>query len=589
MGVRTPEWRPEQAPRQSAPLTSVLILGGVVFLILLANGRPIESGDTRSLARTAASLVTAGDLNLDEYDDVEFPFAREAGGHKVSIYPALPAVMAAPVFLVARFLYAFDEESTAFTGKLAAALFTAAAVAVFFLTLSLRHPSVDARWAAVVLALGTSLWSTSQALWQHPAAVLWLCVCLLFLERAQDEDVWAGRAGLPLGLMVAARHADVVLAAVIAIAVMIRWPRRLLALAAWGAPGVAFVAIYNALIFGSPWSHGFSGSLGRFSETWGVGQLGLLVSPAKGLLVFTPVVVVGLVGLFIARRRHPWMAGTFGLAFLAHLVFSGRWREWHGGECFGPRLMTDAVPLLLFFAPEGLAKLQGFGAALAVLSIGVQALGAFAYDGRWERLFQREEKRVEAKGFAEHPELWDPPRSPLVFHAARRVFVPALPVLKDGRLVVREHPVVLFGPTGSRFSFTGGVDHVVVKGVDATAGDVHLQRGALCDEGRLRLRGRWDGIFLRVRPIARLGRLELRLVGHGKGTLYVGERSFWSGAPRWREYRVNGPFRLRHSYLFADSGGPDLLVTTGRGGGVVSLDSVALVPPGDPEKPIEAP
>jgi hypothetical protein len=388
--------------------------------------------------------------------------------------------------------------------------------------------------------------------------------------------------------MVATRHADIVLAAVLAVAVAIRWPRRVLAFLAWAAPAVAFVAFYNSRTFGAPWSHGFSGSLGRFSEPWGAGQLGLLASPGKGLLVFTPVVLVGIVGLFIARRGKPWMAAALGSAFVAHLVFTGRWREWHGGESFGPRLMTDAVPLLLYFAPEGLAKLQGFGAALAALSIGVQALGAFAYDGRWERLFQREEPSAAAAGFAAHPELWDPLASPIVFHARRRVLVPALPVWKEGRLAVREHPVVLFGPTGSRLSFTAGLDQVVVKGADATAEDIHLQRGALCDEGRLRLRGRWDALFLRVRPIARLGRLELRLVGHGKGTLYVGERSFWGNdAPRWREYRVNGPFRLRHPYLYADSGGSDLLVTTGRGGAVVSLDSVALVPPGDPEKPLE--
>ncbi|HET7290826.1 MAG TPA: hypothetical protein VFM88_00245 [Vicinamibacteria bacterium] len=590
MGVRTPEGRPERAPLRSPPAASAVALGLAILLLLLANGRAIESGDTRSLARTAASLVTSGDLNLDEYADVGFPFAREEGGHKVTIYPALPALMAAPVFLAARFVYAFDEVSVAFTGKLAASLFAAAAAAVFFVTLGRRHPLVDARWAAVVLALGTSLWSTSQALWQHPAAVLWLCVALLFLDMAQEDDAWAGRAGLPLALMVAARHADVAIATVIAAAIALRWPRRALALLAWGAPVAAFVAVYNGLTFGALWRHGFSGSLGRFSEPWGVGQLGLLLSPAKGLVVFTPVVIVGLVGLLVERRRRPWMAATLGLAFLAHLVLTGRWREWHGGESLGPRLMTDAVPLLLFFAPEGLAKLQGFGAALAALSIGVQALGAFAYDGRWERLYQREESRsAEAVGFTEHPELWDPIRSPMVFHVARRVVLPAAPVVKDGRLLVREHPMVLFGPKGSRFTFTGGIDQVVVKGADATAGDVHLRRGAYCEDRRLRLAGRWAGLFLRVREVARLRELELRLVGSGRGTLYVGERSFWSGTPRWREYPVSGAFRLRHKYLYADSGGSDILVTNGRDGALVSLESVALVAPGDPEKPLELP
>jgi len=589
MAGRTPSaerpilWSPPTPPRGSAAFA----LGLVVFLAFVANGRPIESGDTRALARTAASLVQEGDFDLDEYPDVDFPFARESGPHRFAVYPALPAVMAAPVFLAARLVFALDEEGSAFAGKLASAGFAAAAAGVFFLALARRHPAADARWATVALALGTSLWSTSQALWQHPAAVLWLCVALWFLVRAEEDDAWAGRAGLPIALVFAARHADVAIASVLALGVAVRWPRRLPSFALWAAPVAALLALHQWLAFGAPWRHGFSGSLGRFSEPWGVGQLGLLVSPGKGLLVFTPVVLVGLVGLVRALRRERFLPATLGLAFLAHLLLTGRWREWHGGECFGPRLMTDAVPLLLFFAPEGLAKLQGIGLLLAVASIGVQGLGAFAYDGRWERLFQRE--APARTGTSGHPELWDPARSPIVFHAARRVVQLALPSLRDGRLVIRQHPRVLFGPTGSRFSFGGGLDEVAVAGADATAGDVHLQRGALCEEGRLRLRGRWDGIFLRVRPVARLRKLELRVSGHGKGTLYVLERSFWSPTPRVREYRLSGPFRIRHPYLYADSGGSDLLVTTGRGGAVVSLDGVALVAPGDPDAPIQLP
>jgi hypothetical protein len=566
------------------------LLAVVVFAVLLSNGRAIESGDTRALARTAASLVQDWDFDLDEYPDVEFPFAREGtGGRKFSIYPALPAVMATPAFLASRLLFGLDEEGVAFAGKLASSAFAALAAAVFFVTLARAHPAIDARWAAVVLALGTPLWSTSQALWQHTAAVLWLCVALLWMMRAGDDDAWAGRVGLPLALMVAARHADVALAAVLALGVALRWPRRIPALLAWGAPVAALVAFYQWHAFGSPWQHGFSGSLGRFSEPWGVGQLGLLLAPGKGLFVFTPVALVGLVGLLRVWRRERWLAATLGGAFVAHLVLSGRWREWHGGECYGPRLMTDALPLLLYFAPEGLAKLQAFGALLAALSVGVQALGALAYDGRWERLFQREVKPREASGFAAHPELWDVGNSPIAFHAARRVILPSLPSLREGRLVIRQHPLVLFGPTGSRFSFTGGSDEVVVRGADNTAGDIHLQRGAYCEEGRLRLRGRWDALFLRVRPVARLRRLELRLSGHGQGTLYVGERSVWSPSPRFEDYAVSGPFRIRHPYLYADSGGGDLLVTTGRAGGVVSLESVALVAPGDPEKPLQLP
>jgi hypothetical protein len=582
MGVRAPEARDAvsgsmYAGRPSgASAAAAVALGVVILLLLLSNGRPIESGDARVNARVAASLALEHDFDLDEYPDAELPFAREVGGRKVSIYPVLPAVLAAPVFLACRSFFVLDETGVAFAGKLAAASCSAIAASLLFLAISRRHPSSDARFAAVVFALGTSVWSTSQALWQHPAALLFLALALLFLLKAEDDPTWAGRAGLPLALVVAARHADVALVAVLAIGVVVRWPRRTLAFVAWGLGPVLFLAAYQWAYFGSPLEHGFSGTLGRFSEPWGRGHLGLLVSPAKGLLVFTPVAIVAGLGLLRAlRREERWLPLVAVGAVLAHWLLMGRWSEWHGGESFGPRLMTDALPLLLLFLPEGVAATGGVGAALAALGIGVQLVGAFADDGRWERLYQR----PAAPG---HPELWNVADSPLPLYVRRGVLLPSLPALRDQRLVIREHPVVLFGARASRVRFEAP-DRIVTGSADVTLSDLYLMRGARVDEGYLRLRGRWDGIFLRVVPEARGRRLELRLTGHGKGTLYVGERSFWSGKTRFREYAMSGPFRIRHAYQYADSGGGDLLVTTGRGDGLASLDSLALVPPSDPD------
>ncbi len=99
----------------------------------------------------------------------------------------------------------------------------------------------------------------------------------------------------------------------------------------------------------------------------------------------------------------------------------------------------------------------------------------------------------------------------------------------------------------------------------------------------VRLRGRWDGLFLRATPAARKRNLELRVDGDGSGVLYVGERSFWSPSVRWTTYPMSGRVRVRHPYSYPTSGGSDLLVTLGRAAGSADLDSVALVPRGEPE------
>ncbi len=586
MGVRTPtpraEWE-ERPPRFAPRVGAALGLAALVFVVLLANGRPIPSGDTRPGERVAQSLASEFDFDLDEFPDVEPPFAREVSGHRVSIYPVLGPLLAAPVFAAAGLVFRLDELGLSLAGKLAASLFTAAAAAVMFLFFGRRHGEHAAFAPALLFALGTSAWSTSQALWQHPAALLFLSLALLFTLRADDDgDVWAARAGLPLGLALAARHADVALVVALGLGLALRFPRRLPQLALWSLPGVVFTLGYQWFYFGSPLEHGFSGSTAeRFSAAWGQGHLGLLLSPAKGLFVFTPLALVALWGLGRAwRAGERGLALTCGLGALAHWLLMGRWAEWHGGASFGPRLMTDALPLLLAFLPEGLARAGRVGTLLAAFSVAVQALGAFTYDLRWERLFQRDAASVQLS-------LWSPAQSPLVFHARERVLKPAVPMLHDGRVLLREHPFVVLAPSGSRVRFAGGA--VRVSGSDATLTDVHLQRGARVDGDVLRLAGRWDALFLRLRGPARTRRLELRVRGRGQGTLYVGERSFWNPTPRWTAYPMGGAFRVRHAYSYAESGGDDLLVSLGKTGGEAALDFVALIPPNEPDQIIETP
>jgi hypothetical protein len=583
MAVRAPEqvepeddWRPEPAGPSRA---EGMLLGLAVSLLLLANGRPIGAGDTRANEYVAASVVLERDLDLDEYPEVEEPFARLVGTHRVSVYPPLSPVLAAPVFAAARTAFALDETGSALAGKVAASLFSGLAAGVLFMAVGLRRPRDEAALAALVFAFGTSAWSTSQALWQHPAALLFLCLTLLCVVRAQHDPVWAGRAGLPLALAVAARHADVALAVVLAFGIALRWPRKLPAFLLWAAAPVLFVLAYNSAYFGSPWEHGFAEAGGRFSGRWGPGHLGLLVSPAKGLFVFTPIAALALVGLFRAvRLGERWLPLTALAAAIAHVVLMGLWGEWHGGRSWGPRLMTDALPLLFLFLPEGFDLAPRLGAVLAGLSVAVQALGAFAYDYRWERLHQH-------AGADLHASLWDPVRSPIPFYVQRRVVTVAMPRVQDGRATVREHPLVLFSPEGSRVQFSG--ERPALSGSEATLSDVHLERGARMEDGRVRLRRRWDGVFLRVTPSARSRKLELRLRGRGQGLLYVGERTFWSPATRWKPYSLSGPFSLRHPYHYPESGGSDLTVTVGTGGGDVWLESLALVPPGEPEAAFE--
>jgi hypothetical protein len=63
--------------------------------------------------------------------------------------------------------------------------------------------------------------------------------------------------------------------------------------------------------------------------------------------VFLYAPPLGLSGLLWARfrRSHPGPGMFLALAWGIALAFNGTWWAWHGGWCWGPRLMVPLIPL----------------------------------------------------------------------------------------------------------------------------------------------------------------------------------------------------------------------------------------------------
>lgn len=477
----------------------------------------------------------------------------------------LAPILAAAVVAPARLVFALDETGQAVAGKAVAALLCALAAGLLFLAVGRRQPESAARWSALLFALGTGVWSASLTLGPGPFILLLLCAAVLCMVRAEEDPAWAGRAGLPLALAAAIQPPDMALAGLFAAGLALRWWRRIPFLLAWGLPGLAVLS-YKLLYTGM-----------RPPSVDPLRHLSLLASPAHGLLVLAPLTVIAAVGLVSAfRHGERWPAATLGAAILAHWAFVGCLEPSPPGE--GPGSMLAALPLLFLFLPDGLEACGSLGSAVAVVSVVIQAALVLGDGGRWARL-----NAGGARAGAE----WDLARSPIASAIRERTAILALPGVAGGKAFVREQPFVLFGPQGSRVAFGGGAADVT--GAEALFGDVRVTGGARVEVGRLRLGAPGDGLSLRIRPPARARpRLELRIVGRGRGTVSVSEKTFWSAAPRTSAYPVAGDFRLRHPYQYPESGGPDLAVGLGPGS-AIELESVTLAAPGDPDNPIRLP
>ena len=113
------------------------------------------------------------------------------------------------------------------------------------------------------------------------------------------------------------------------------------------------------------------------------GIAGVLVSPGRGLLVYSPVFVFSVVGMVVAWREPRYLYLRYlSVAPLLLLIIISKWIGWWGGDCYGPRLLADVTPILCFLLYPAADHCKGKKAVkyaiigLAVLSIGMHAIGA---------------------------------------------------------------------------------------------------------------------------------------------------------------------------------------------------------------------
>ncbi|MBI2467853.1 MAG: glycosyltransferase family 39 protein [Candidatus Rokubacteria bacterium] len=409
------------------PVRRALLLVVACLLIYNANLRETSSGDTAGVRLLPAIIVLEHRLHLDSFfrgypPSQEPPYwAQRANGHYRSSYPILPALLAVPVYALP--VYLFGAESWAFVNllsKASASLFAALSVLFVYLTIRRLTPDPPALRIAAVYAVGTSTWSiASQGLWGHGPAQLFLAAALYATLRADADPRVFHAVGLATGLMVATRPGTALMALALLAYV---WHRDRRA-GCWSALLFATVALavvwHNLATFGSV-GGGYAelhathatrhGVEGAFASPLGQGLLGLLVSPSRGLLVYSPVLLFAFAGMLLALvARRPPFYGYLAAGLLASLLMLGKYSVWWGGQSFGPRLPTDFLPALVVFLVPVLERLRGARlgqaafASLFALSVAVQVVGAFYYPSRRDVDWNTSPRDVD---FA-HERLWD--------------------------------------------------------------------------------------------------------------------------------------------------------------------------------------
>jgi hypothetical protein len=415
------------------------------------------SFDSRWTVYIAMSLLHHGDTNLDEYsrairqnDYYGLECVDAAGnirrgppehceGHWYSLYPIGAAIVAAPMVMaavgiltlakpvlehvpvsqpvIAAFLRGdYDVAHPLIEEEVASFLLAAAAVVIYGIARRYLSPT-RAVILALLFAVATSAYSVGgRAIWQHTPSMLLLATTIYLLLRAEDQPALAAWAGLPVALSYTVRPTDSLFVLLFTAYVAVRHRAFLTRYLLIAAPIAAAFLAYNYSVYHAVLSPYYQTHLGGFlPRNWGklsVALAGDLVSPGRGLLIYTPVFCFAIWSMLRTKWKTPLSKWLAALVPIHWLVVSSLIDSWWAGHSYGPRYFTDLTPVFVLFLIPYFARWEDLSGWLRTAFVALALVGlAMHLRGGWSPAVYR--WNVIPVNIDQHPERnwnWsDPP------------------------------------------------------------------------------------------------------------------------------------------------------------------------------------
>lgn len=381
------------------------VAGFGFFVLALALFSPVTyaSSDPFFSLVVSQAILENGDISLDPYQkeapqlfqELDYQ-VTEIDGRSYYNFPLGSSFIALPFVWI---FQAFGKDmfvvpDNHLLQNVISAFLTSGAFVLAYLVCRIYLPVFASMVITLIFTLGTTLISTgSTAYWNLNATVFLILLALLLLVRYDSEAASTVHPTLLGVLLFAAfftRPTSAVFIVIVFGYLLFRDRQELVRVCLTAFALLLLFLLFSRLTLGS-WLPDYYVSAGRFGiENFGRSLSGVLISPSRGLLIYSPFIIVIIVGmiLMISEVRGSILLLLCLIWFILHVLVVSSIRHWWGGFSYGPRLLTDSVPALLIITvilwsqliKQGRTGLQ-FGLAMPFILLGIVAISIHSVQG----------------------------------------------------------------------------------------------------------------------------------------------------------------------------------------------------------------
>ncbi len=372
---------------------------------------------------------------------VHYPQKQNLNNY-ISAFPVMSGLLALPVYIIPLLLgMAITWTNLYLLSHIASALIMALAGGFFYLLVK-KHFLEDEKKALTitfVYLFGTVNYALiSQALWQHGSVQLFTILSLLFLFNSLRSEPKLKKptlniylSGVFIGFAVLSRPTAALFMPFLFVLIykeFYKVPLNLLKLLVMYLFGlilpVLFFIWYNGKYYKTVFNQGYASQAGSgWLSDLPEGFVGLWLSPSKGILIYSPVLIFSLVGIYLIIKNKLWKEEIkyilFAVIVILHILILGKWKHWYGGWSYGYRMASDILPFLtLMMVPylkdQLFERTKKLFYSLFSISVSIELLGIIFFDGVWHAAYD--------DGFEKTGWLWSIKNSELAFNL-RRILV----------------------------------------------------------------------------------------------------------------------------------------------------------------------